>query len=70
METMGYRKPVLVSEQNDPRERLIQQVQLRDQVQAAIYQLIRGYEVSTGLSVTRLDYDRIEGKVTLEALPL
>jgi hypothetical protein len=76
MTTVGYSSPVLFSERNAPikplgaRERLLQQALFRDQVQAAIYQLIRGYEVSTGLTVTRMDYDRSEGRVSLEALPL
>jgi hypothetical protein len=52
------------------RERLIQQALFRDQVQAAIYQLVRGYEVTTGLSVVRLEYDPQRAKVAIEALPL
>ena len=52
------------------RERLVQQAIFRDQVQAAIYQLVRGYEITTGLSVTRLEYDASAGRVALEALPL
>ena len=48
----------------------IAQVIFRDQVQTAIHHLIRGYEATTGRSVTRLDYDPREGRITLEALPL
>jgi hypothetical protein len=59
-----------IQRQFTARERLIQHALFRDQVQAAIYQLVRGYEVTTGLSVTRLEYDSSEGRVALEALPL
>lgn len=48
---------------------LIRQAQLRDQVQAAIYELIRGYEETTGLSVIRLDYQAGKKRVILDALP-
>jgi hypothetical protein len=80
MTTTAYDYPVLFSEQNssksslrptDPaRDRLLQQIVFRDQVQTAILHLIRGYEATTGLSVTRLDYEPREGRVSLEALPL
>ncbi len=81
MTTTAYKTPVRFSEQDharksltsadfSARERLLQQVIFRDQVQTAIQNLIRGYEASTGCSVTRLEYEPREGRVTLEALPL
>ena len=81
MITSAYSNSVRFSEQDpsraplssgDPsaRDRLVQQVIFRDQVQTAIHHLIRGYETTTGRSVTRLDYDPREGRITLEALPL
>jgi len=48
---------------------LIRQAQLRDQVQAAIYELIHGYETTTGLSVIRLDYQPGKKRVMIDALP-
>jgi hypothetical protein len=60
----------LFSAEIDPRDHLLQQAALRDEVQEDIYKLIRRYEQATGLSVTKLEYDRREGRVILEALPL
>jgi hypothetical protein len=54
----------------DPRDQLLGHLGFREEVQAAIYHLIRGYETTTGLSVTRLEYDPREGRVAIEALPL
>lgn len=81
MITSAYSKSVRFSEHNQSktplssgelsaREKLVQQVLFRDQVQTAIHHLIRSYEVSTGRAVTRLDYDARDGRITLEALPL
>jgi hypothetical protein len=81
MNTTAYDTSVRFSEQSSSkkslcpsdvagRERLLQEIVFRDQVQAAILHLIRGYETTTGLSVTRLEYERREGRVMLEALPL
>jgi hypothetical protein len=81
MTTTVYDNPVRYSEQTPSkqprasgdlalRDQLVQQVIFRDQVQTAIQHLIRGYEASTGCSVTRLDYDPREGRITIEALPL
>jgi hypothetical protein len=53
-----------------PRDQLIGRALFRDQVQIAILNLVRGYEATTGLTVTRLDYDAREGRVHIEALPL
>ncbi|HTB15321.1 MAG TPA: hypothetical protein VK752_27305 [Bryobacteraceae bacterium] len=53
-----------------PRDQLIERALFRDQVQTAILNLVRGYEATTGLTVTGLDYDASEGRVHLEALPL
>jgi hypothetical protein len=51
------------------RAELVEHVILRSQVQAALYQLVRGYEETTGLSVVRLNYEPDEQRVTIEALP-
>ena len=66
----GYSKKSLTNADLSAREKLLQQVIFRDQVQTAIQHLIRGYEASTGCSVIRLEYEPREGRVTLEALPL
>jgi len=42
---------------------------LRDQVQSAIVDLIRGYEMATGFSVVRLDYQPERRQVMIDALP-
>jgi hypothetical protein len=81
MTTTVYDNPVRYSEQAPSqkprfsddlalRDQLVQQVIFRDQVQTAIQHLIRGYEASAGCSVTRVDYDPREGRITIEALPL
>lgn len=81
MTTTAYKTSVRFSEQShakqsltgadlSAREKLLEQVIFRDQVQTAIEHLIRGYEASTGCSVVRLEYEPHEGRVTLEALPL
>jgi hypothetical protein len=81
MSTTRYNTAVRFSEQNiskhplfsaglDPRDQLLGHLGFREEVQAAIYHLIRGYEATTGLSVTKLEYDPREGRVAIEALPL
>ena len=52
------------------RETLIRQAMLRDQVQSAIVDLIRGYEIATGFSVVRLDYQPERRQLLIDALPL
>jgi hypothetical protein len=76
MATMRCDNRVRFSEQGpakermSPRDQLIERALFRDQVQTAILNLVRGYEATTGLTVTRLDYDAREGRVQIEALPL
>jgi hypothetical protein len=57
------------SASNGSRERLVKHAILRDQVQAAIQELIRGYEVTTGFAVVRVNYDGSQRRFTLDALP-
>jgi hypothetical protein len=61
------RLPNGMAGQNHSRDRLVHQA---DQVQAAIYSLIRSYEATTGHSVIRLEYDAQARRITLDALPL
>jgi hypothetical protein len=49
---------------------LLKQALLRNQVQAAIYELIRGYEATTGFSVIRLDLQPDERRIVLDAVPV
>ena len=51
------------------RETLIRHAMLRDQLQSAIVDLIRGYETATGFSVVRLDYHPERRQVLIDALP-
>ena len=51
------------------RETLMRHAMLRDQMQSAIVDLIRGYEVATGFSVVRLDYQPERRQVLIDALP-
>jgi hypothetical protein len=48
---------------------LLRQALLRNQVQSAIYELIRGYEVTTGFSVVRLDLQSEKRRIVLDAIP-
>ncbi len=52
------------------RAQLIQHAILRGQVQSAIAELIRGYEVITSLSVVRVEYQPETCQVILEAVPV
>lgn len=52
------------------RERLVKHALLRSQVQAAIAELIRGYERTTSLSVVRVEYQPETCQVILEAVPV
>jgi len=49
---------------------LLRQALLRSQVQTAIYELIHGYESSTGCSVVRLDFQANKRRVILDAIPV
>ena len=48
---------------------LLRQALLRNQVQSAIYELIRGYEATTGFSVIRLDLQSEKRRIVLDAVP-
>jgi hypothetical protein len=51
------------------RETLMRHAMLRDQLQSAIVDLIRGYEMATGFSVVRLDYHPEQRQFLIDALP-
>lgn len=81
MKAIIYNHPGPYSEEQEPEKpdpranrnrahtSLIKQAFFRDQVQSAIYELIRGYEAATGLSVIRLDYRPEMHRVTLDDVP-
>ena len=73
MTATKYEMSVRFSEQevtSSPRVRLMDQVRRRDVVQNAMAQIIQNYERTSGLSVVRIEWDRKNRKVILEALPL
>lgn len=52
------------------RARLITHAILRSQVQSAIAELIRSNEITTSLSVVRVEYQPETSRVILEAVPV
>ena len=50
-------------------ETLVRQAKLRDSLQAAIAQLLREYELTTGFRVVRLDYQSEKNLVIVDAIP-
>jgi hypothetical protein len=72
-ESIACADSVPFSEQKENRtahSTLIRQALFRDQVQAAILDLIRNYELSTGLSVVRVEYQPEKPHVILDAIPV
>ena len=75
MKSIQSGSSVRVSEQTEgkkdrnPRTSLIKQALFRDQVQAAIADLIRDYEVASGLSVIRVEYKVEETCKKIYAIP-
>ena len=51
------------------RASIIKNAIFRDQVQAALSELVRGYEVTTGLSVIRVLYQAETRRFSIEAVP-
>jgi hypothetical protein len=51
------------------RTGIIKNAIFRDQVQAALSELVRGYEVTTGLSVIRVLYQAETRRFSIEAIP-
>jgi hypothetical protein len=79
MKAITYQTTTLISEQETPaapqkrdasfHSMLLRQALLRNQIQSAIYDLVRGYEATTGFSVVRIDLQAKKRKVTLDAIP-
>ncbi len=75
-----YESAVRYSEQKMPdsplsfhrrtsRSDLIKHAVLRNQVQTAMAELIRGYEVTSGVSVIRIEYKPDQKRVMIDAVP-
>ncbi len=51
------------------RKDVVKHAILRDQVQRAMEDLIRGYEATSGVSVIRIDYKSEQKRVIIDAVP-